>query len=59
VGSGEPIAAVSSFPSYAAVDFARFSKAAQTVVPQTFTKTTENPQLPPHVVIMSGKWGGV
>ena len=41
------------FPSYAA-DFVRFSKAAIIII-QTFTKTTENPQLPPNVVIMSGK----
>jgi len=42
-----------SFPSYAA-DFVRLSKAAIIII-QTFTKTTENPQLPPNVVIMSGK----
>lgn len=41
------------FPFYA-TDFVRFSKAAKTII-QTFTKTTENPQLPPNVVIMSGK----
>ncbi len=44
----------SSFPSLRRRFLPVFLKAAKTII-QTFTKTTENPQLPPNVVIMSGK----